>query len=660
MDTASSPPSIQPWRGRPGLRLPHEALRRGLALSRPRAIAAAELLAIVIWAALFTGPYLDLSPSVMPAGREYAGAIQSHHVWERLRDCGACALWNGSQQGGSPALTDPYSSMLHPLVILTTLGWGVLNGSKIALGGGFAIAGLAQWWLARALGVGRVARLWSAALAVVAGHLAGRMELGLFGIVLSASACALVLAPLITLSRTGARRDAAVLGLALGLALVSGQGYMQTGLAFTLPAALLLLPSDAALRRRVLVGALLAGAIALLLAAPLLAPFARVSSMFVKLADPGFPLAQPLPHVLTNLLISDPAYFYSDVLHAPYPFLYVNYVGLTPLLLAGLGLAQAGRRPWRPLAFLAASAALAFWLASAEPLRMVEGLPFDAARERVAGLRNISMVATLAVPPLLALAAVGVDVLLGLRWGRLRLTIEAGASRVSLALGPRWLVLIPLALALHSAWAFSRGWITTAVIGDDTLAILESLRTPDLQWVSPPFGEAFFVEPAIARGLKLSTGFQPWSWRDRPLPEAVREVSWNGPPADMREEALLHGETRVYVATGREYAAVTADDGRRTVCEAHGVGGDLDVVCDAAHGGRLTVQENAWADWYARVDGAPAALADGPWLALELPPGRHLVTLSYRPWDVPLGVALALAGLALALWQLRPQALAPR
>jgi hypothetical protein len=207
-------------------------------------------------------------------------------------------------------------------------------------------------------------------------------------------------------------------------------------------------------------------------------------------------------------------------------------------------------------------------------------------------------------------------------------------------------------LALHSAWSFGRTWITTSVIDDTAIEIIESLRTPDLQWVATPFGEASFIEPAIARGLKLNIGFQPWSWRDRQPPEAVREVSWIGVTSPgMQEQAVLHGQTRLYVALpGSEYAAVTAADGRRTVCEAHGIGGDIDVVCDAPHDGQLTVKENSWASWHAWVDGAPARLAEGPWLAIDLPPGRHVIMLRYRPWDVPLGIVLSIAGACLAAW----------
>src|SRR6185503_5819593 len=97
--------------------------------------------------------------------------------------------WNGSVRGGAPAFVDPHASLLHPLVIASTLLLGVINGSKLALLGAFFMAGVAQWWLARVLGIGRIARLWSAGMAVAAGFLAAQMGEGLFSMVISTVSC---------------------------------------------------------------------------------------------------------------------------------------------------------------------------------------------------------------------------------------------------------------------------------------------------------------------------------------------------------------------------------------------------------------------------------------------------------------------------------------
>jgi hypothetical protein len=43
---------------------------------------------------------------------------------------------------------------------------------------------------------------------------------------------------------------------------------------------------------------------------------------------------------------------------------------------------------------------------------------------------------------------------------------------------------------------------------------------------------------------------------------------------------------------------------------------------------------------------------DGNWLALAVPHGSHTIQFRYRPWDVPLGMALSLIGWGMAGWYL--------
>ncbi|RIK17369.1 MAG: hypothetical protein DCC52_16905 [Chloroflexi bacterium] len=65
---------------------------------------------------------------------------------------------------------------------------------------------MAQWWLARVLGLGWLARMWSALLAVVAGNIAGRMQMGWFGVALATASVALIFPPFIHVALTGSRR----------------------------------------------------------------------------------------------------------------------------------------------------------------------------------------------------------------------------------------------------------------------------------------------------------------------------------------------------------------------------------------------------------------------------------------------------------------------
>lgn len=628
---------------------------------RDRALAVAELLAVFAWALVITRPYQDLDPAVLPLGREYVSTIQMHHLWTWARQCGWCALWNGSMQGGAPALADPYGSTLHPVVVLPTLVWGVATGAKLALVGSFFMAGVAQWWLGHVLGLGRTARVWSAGMAVAAGSLAGRMELGAFAWVVSTAACALVLPPLIAVSRGGSRRSAVALGVTLALAAVAGQGYMQIGLLCTLPAVALLWPLERP--RLVLIGKryALAAVLATLLAAPFLVPFLHLLPEFGKEIDPTFRSAQPLRYVPLNLVVNDFDFYTSEALHKlPYPALYVNYIGWIAMLLAlgGLGWSWRGGHEARRMGlYLGAVTFLAMWVASAAPLSwLTRHVPWPWLAVQLAGIRFPSVIAGLAVPCLLAAAAVAVDRLARQKWARRRRALVTSRFTLpTLSLDARWLFAVPLLAALLDVGAASRQWIHADRYGAELPAVLDALRTPDLQWVNPPFGEHFWTEAATASGLKMSNGIQRWHWKGRPAPEAVLEGSRFGPPPAMVEQIAVGGLTVYAAPPGREYAAVAdAGDGAafggRTVCAASGVGGDVDVRCDAPRAGVLTVKENSWSGWRAYVDGRPAALRDDRWLAVDLPAGSHTVAFRYRPWDAPLGLLLCSLGMALATY----------
>lgn len=617
-------------------------------------VAGAEMLIVLCWTLVVTQPYLDMDPTLIPSGREYGSAIQTHNFWIQLRDCGVCALWNGNVRGGHPALVDPYGSYLHPLVAVATLGWGVINGSKVALVGAFWMAGLAQWWLARELGLRWMARVWTAMLAVAAGTLAGRMEIGVFGIVLSTAACSLVLPALLRVNRLRTARSAVILGITLALALVAGQGYMQIGLAFVLLAALFLLPWDLTHSIAVFRRYALAAGLALCMGAFFWLPLVHFLPQFVKDTDINFTTAQPLAYVPLNLVIADPGFYSTDALAKhPFPYLYCNYVGWLPVILAILGLCDArDKQRQKPVFFLVCAAFMAFWLASAEPLRaLTQALSAQWLVEQVAGIRHPSLIAGLGVLPILGLAGIGLDRLPVFSWPKPRFLKGATDSRSnSVSLDPRWILVAPMLMALLSAKSAGKPWMGTVRLDPGVYKMLDALRTTGLQWVNVPFGEHHFQVLAAERGLKLAFGMQPWDWKDRPHPEPIREADREGIPPGMTP-AQADSEIPIYQAgRDREYAFVTLERQGDVICKATGQGGDIDVACATPRAGVLTVKENQWSGWYAEADGRRLQILSGQWLAVRLPAGEHVVRFRYRPWDVPLGFAIALAGALLALY----------
>jgi hypothetical protein len=254
--------------------------------------------------------------------------------------------------------------------------------------------------------------------------------------------------------------------------------------------------------------------------------------------------------------------------------------------------------------------------------------------------------AGLAIPAILTLSALGLDRPLNMPWMQIHFVPFPRAKRVPFDMA--LLVVIPLAIALASAQQFGSQWIDTWRMESNVQHLLEALQTPDLQWVNPPFGEHFYIEPAVALGLKMHFGIRTWAWRDRELPAPVLEANRAGPPPEMTEKTVVDGIPIYAAPPGREYAAVTHADGTRTICVAHGIGGDIDIECDLPQSGTLRVIENSWDGWAAQANGQALALMPGQWLSVDLPAGKQTIQFRYRPWDVPLGVLLFALGAVLA------------
>jgi hypothetical protein len=538
--------------------------------------------------------------------------------------------------------------MLHPIVIITTLLWGVVNGMKVALVISFWFAGVAQWWIARELNLGWLPRMWSAGIAIAGGHLSGRMELGVPGVVLSTAMVSLVFAALIRLARTGARKDAILLGIMTASAIVSGQGYMQVGLIGILPVAVLFFIGEE--KRNTMAGwknYLLAAGIAFLLAAPLLVPLAHFTPNIGKEIDPEFKSVQPISNFVLNLVIDDKGYYTTDLLGKwPYPYLYALYIGWFPILLAMFALYKITSEHRKFIWFMVIGAITEFLIASAILLKWLINI-----WPAVAGVRNSPQIAGLAIPLILGLSAYGLDKLLNIQWPYLKFNFsKENTQNTNLSL--RWILVIPLILSLQSCLHFSQLWIRSEFIDDEVYKSLGLLKTEDVQWVEPPFGEHYFVEPAIAMGMKLSSGMMTWYWKDRPSPEAIiYAVREGNPPGEVRKLGVFYGLT-YYARDNVHYAGVVTGD-KIQPCQASGSGGSIQVVCEVKQAGKLVVQENMWTGWQAWVDGRHIQLTGKERLEVDAPAGKHTFSFRYLPWDVPLGLILFIIGIfaSVRLWK---------
>ena len=456
-----------------------------------------EVALILLWAMWIGRVYLNFDPNVWPFGREFGMALHAQLPWSLLTECGDCVLWNGFVNGGYPASVSLHGTFLHPLTIASTLLFGAVNGAKIIILFSLAIAGCAQWWIAKTLGLGRVARVWSAFLAAAGGHLAVKMELGLFPLVFSLASASLVIAVGLQLALTHERRTAVWLGVTTALAVLSGQGYVQLGLLLGPLLSLLVFligkkESLISLRKEFAIAAL----VAVLLAGVFWVPLLHFWSSFGKDVDPTFKSAQAIEYIPLNLVIRDADFFWSEVLgKVPYPYLYGGYIGWWPVLFAILAFRLVPRSGTRTLIFFLLSIGATFLAAS--------GLTFQALAEFLPelayGVRNPSLIAGLAVPPILGLAAWGLDRLLSWDWPRVSLTPSGGqATKPSLSVRLSWLVLIiPLAWSVRSVADFSQQWLNTTTVPEGQRELVQAMATEGAQWVAPPFGEHFWA-PLLA------------------------------------------------------------------------------------------------------------------------------------------------------------------
>jgi len=605
-----------------------------------------ELTILAIWAIMLGSEYLDMNPRVVPGGNEFGSAIQSHHLWTKLQTCGLCALWNGSERGGYPAFADIQGSMLHPLVAITTLPWGMINGVKVSLVVVLWSAGLAQWWLARELKLSWLPRMWSAGIAIAGGHLSGRMELGVFGVTLATAMGSLVLAGILHVHNERSNRSAVLLGVVGALAILSGQGYIQFGMIGILPAVLFLLVE----KRRKLSPHwryyLLASFLGFLLAAPLLIPLIHFGSNIAKDLDPEFRSIQPLKYFVLNLVIDNPDFYRSGVLEKfPYPYLYSLYIGWIPILLAVFGISQIKREGWRVFGFLITGIILAFLIASAVILK-----PLEKFLPSLAGIRHPPQIAGLAIPLILALSSYGLEQLMNHRWPDLSMSYPNTGRRQKWFLSLRWILVIPLLMSLKSAYDYSKVWLYTTHRDDAIFQILATLKTETVQWVEPPFGEHAFVEPAVGMGLKLSPGIMTWSWHNRGYPLAMKTISRQGSPPGNEKLLGYVNDLPIYINEENEYATIQAGE-NLYLCKAYGSGGDISVLCENKEPGNLTVRENTWSGWRVWRDGKPVDLEfDEVWLKVQAPAGKHTYTFEYLPWDVPLGLFLLICGLVACVY----------
>lgn len=598
-----------------------------------------EIILIFILALLVTFPYANLKENIIPSGGDFSEIVKSHYFWTDLSKCGLCALWDGSVEGGAPAISGALSSKLHPIVAVFTLLFGIVNGVKLSLVLIFFLAGLSQWWLAKELNLGSIARIWSGGMAVVSGNLSGRMEAADFILVLAIVSCSLVFPAIIRFHKVRTVRSAVILGMVLAGVVLAGQQYLYVGLLMTLPTIIILLPTKIRESLIIIKGYAISAFTAMLLSAVFLVPFFHFYPNFTKGKDKTYLAAQPFKHVLSNLIISDKSFYYkADFNKLPYPSFYVNYLGWIPIVLAFLGVFEiTNQTRKRFILYLLLSGFLPLLIASAFPMKiLIRYFPNHWLADLLSMIRYSSVISFLAIAPLIGLAAIGVD-----RLTNIFLKIKKPVLYA--------LLLMVLYYSLDNARLFGKSWIGIFQIDSNIQSLIGLLKTPDLQWVSTPYGEQIFYEPARRAGIKISNSQRRWGWDKRELPKPFLIASRKGGDPNMTYKSSFGG-VEIYEATDSQYAEISFPDGGKEACKAYGRGGFIDVYCNSSNSGILQVQENNWEGWQATIDGRRLKLGSGNWLSVYKTAGSQKVQFRYLPLDVFIGFLLTVCGIILCIW----------
>lgn len=616
----------------------------------------AELGVIGLWALWVGRNYLNLNPSIWPEGGEWGSHLVPYYFWPHLRECGMCALWSGDIGGGMPALGTWFGSTLHPLAAIFALLFGVTNGIKLAMVAAFWLAGVAQWWMASSLGLGRIARLWSSLMVIVGGHLAVVMEPGVAALIIATSSASLVIAATLALIVHGGQRRYTLLLAILGaFFILAGHAYLQFGMlwwAFALP--FLILDGNFHFKPIWKEFALAVG-LSVCLTAILLIPSLHFSSNFFKPGDATFGAGQTLEYLPLNLVIRDWGYLHTEIL-GKLPYSPTMFVGWLPIILAVFCLKVARPRDNQLLLFLTSGSLLMLFVASGTPLRwLVDYIP------EIAIFRSVVLISGLAVPGILALAAYGLHYLIR-SLSATKLILNFGSTTNNLSgplrgLSAEWFVLPFLAWALFISYQFSAEFLKVQSFQDLYDTVQQIPKAEGLQWIQFPLGEISWLPVGMDLGLKQTVPPVPYNWEDRPQPEAKLFLA-RLDSLDGSDQVAAMSSINLFQNKLGEYARVELPDGQQIPCTATGQGAYLEVVCDVPSAGKLVVQENTISDWKVWRDNESVPLLNtNQWLSADAPAGHHTYQFRYQPWDVTLGAIVSLASLIIwvVLWQNAPK-----
>ena len=611
-----------------------------------------EIFIVFLGAVYFCANLRNSLPLIYPAGGEFILLNQTHFIWELFTKCGTCIFWNGILNGGAPTFGELHNAPAHPFVFIPAILFGAINGGKITLFLAFLAAGIGQWRLAKAMGLGAIPRVWTALMVMFGGELSGKMEIGNSGLILSAGCSILFLSELYHFVFDDLKKSSATkLAVFLSLCVLSGQGYLQLALALLwIPVSLIF----ALIRhgRRALWVMIETAGLTFYFCGFFLIPLMHFMPNVIKDVDPALNNPQPIGYSVLNLVIKDLDFFQLGTLGmSTTPYAYYIYIGWIPILLAVFGawknmqvVGQKLKTLWLMLLPV-----LVFVFASEEVL-----IPLKQKIPSILNLRTVSAMTMLTVPPLIALAGIGLEKLLNFSEG----------YRVwkSAAIGKKILITLQVMVAIGAASYClvdevnaNRKFLYLGTFTEPEQALQDAMLPDEVAWVEPVNRD--FLPYFFSRGgRKFSIIFRPWQWFGRPSPQPAVKAMHH--PGGMDPVATYRvGEMDYYVNEAAVYAALYDHDQIIAKCRAETLGGgEITVTCPnvSQSGTDLIVQEHYFAGWQAWVDGENVALDPAAnFLTIHnINDAAATIVFKYQPWDVWIGIALSLLGILFAIMRI--------
>lgn len=596
----------------------------------------------------------------IPAGVEFPRNMHSLYVWEFVQQCGSCAWW-APVGGGYPVFADVFGSFLHPIAVLSTWWQGAVTASATTVSLSFLMIGLAAWWFGVHFGIHGIVRVWLAVAAMYGGHMTARLELGTVGLPLSLAAAWLCVVAMLTYLHQPSQRRSVIVGVCLGGFIISGQGYLQLAMVLSLPLWAGLwwywVRPTSDLRQQY--GHLiLAGVIALLMAAPLAIGVLVYGHFFAKYTDGMLSMAQPASHIVVNWLVDDFEFAKSDIFNPfPYPWAYSVFIGWVPVV-AALTLWHLIRDArHRILAvFLAVWGMYLLVWASMWPIQQLFSLEIAPLQEPLSSLRFMIVVNGLATMTVLSLAALGLHGLIQHPfWQRFRIDISFNQRQVHIGVGV--LLAVLLFANITQQYRFGTIWITQVTPTDaDQQRIMR-----DLADLPPGYVELeadWLLVTMLEARYKINNMHMSW-WIDgrEPPPAQYMVTTENREGFTVVREYWEGWKLMANTDTNATYATFYGADGIPQACDFQSRAGFVDVQCDVPSDGIIRVYEYALPGWTATVNGQSAVVADRDgWVSVPVSIGTVDMQLRFAAWHATFGMMLHVLGYVLAgvLWWYRP------